>query len=388
MKISLAFLFVILWGVSATAQDLPPEILADQYLLAANKAIEEGNTQSALQMFRKIEALAIEKPPEFAYFYGKLLVENSTALADLRKGHTYLKQFVLSVGRESEHYRPTLELLTAAEEKLEKAAAEEAQRQVEAQRQAARRQAEAQRQAEIKAQLPQLLAILDQQMVRIPGGTFTMGCTREESDWESVCSDDEKPAHQVRVRDFEISKYEVTQELWEAVMGTNPSRFSDCAQCPVETVSWDDIQGFLRILNAGGGPYRLPSEAEWEYAARGGQQSRGYQYAGGNSPAAVAWYNVNSGYRTHPVGQKQANELGLYDMSGNVSEWVQDCWNSSYQGAPSDGRAWEQGDCSRRVLRDGSFYVYSHYLYPADRDRHITDFRNDSFGFRLARTPS
>ena len=171
------------------------------------------------------------------------------------------------------------------------------------------------------------------QMVRVPGGTFTMGCTREQSD----CDDDEKPAHQVQVRDFEIGKYEVTQELWEAVMGTNPSNFSGCAQCPVEQVSWDDIQEFLRKLNAGGGRYRLPSEAEWEYAARGGVQSRGYQYAGGNSPGAVAWYEDNSGSRTHRVGQKQANELGLHDLSGNVWEWVQDCWNGSYQGAPSDG---------------------------------------------------
>ena len=120
MKTTLVFLFILLFCGPAVAQDLPPEILADQYLLEANKAIEEGNTQRALRTFRKIEALATEKPLEFAYFYGKLLVENSTALADLRKGHTYLKQFVLSVGRESEHYRPALELLTATEEKLEK----------------------------------------------------------------------------------------------------------------------------------------------------------------------------------------------------------------------------------------------------------------------------
>ena len=145
-----------------------------------------------------------------------------------------------------------------------------------------------------------ILVQVNAQMVRVPGGTFTMGCTREQTD----CADDEKPAHQVRVRSFELSKYEVTQELWEAVMRENPSYFENCPQCPVERVSWNDVQGFLRELNAGGGRYRLPSEAEWEYAARGGPQSRGYEYAGSDRPNAVAWYGGNSGRKTHPVGQK------------------------------------------------------------------------------------
>ena len=222
------------------------------------------------------------------------------------------------------------------------------------------------------------------QMVRVPGGTFTMGCTREQSD----CRDNEKPAHRVRVNDFEIGKYEVTQELWEAVMGTNPSRFSGCAQCPVERVSWDDIQEFLRKLNAGGGGYRLPSEAEWEYAARGGQESRGYQYSGSNNPEAVAWYRGNSGDRTHRVGQKQGNELGLHDLSGNVWEWVQDCWNNNYRGAPGDGGAWERGECGRRVLRGGSWLIYPRYLRSAHRGRNPSVNRDNRFGFRLARSPS
>ena len=219
-------------------------------------------------------------------------------------------------------------------------------------------------------------------MVRVEGGTFTMGCTREQE----RCADYETPAHQVAVGSFEMSQYEVTQEVWAAVMGENPSYFDNRPQCPVERVSWGDVQAFLQKLNAGSGRYRLPSEAEWEYAARGGQESRGYKYAGSNSPGAVGWYGENSGERTHPVGQKQANELGLYDLSGNVYEWVQDCWNESYVGAPSDGRAWESGQCSGRVLRGGSWYFSPRFLRSASRYWDTADNRNFIIGFRLARS--
>ena len=224
-------------------------------------------------------------------------------------------------------------------------------------------------------------------MVSIPGGSFRMGCTREQRE----CEDWENPVHEVQVRAFEIGQYEVTQALWTAVMGENPSRFSDCAQCPVENVDWDDIQRFLKRLNMQtGSQYRLPTEAEWEYAARGGQESRGYRYAGSNDPDVVAWYTGNSGKGTHPVGQKGANELGLYDMSGNVWEWVQDCWHYDYDGAPSDGRAWESGnsgDCSYGVLRGGSWDFTPWLLRVAHRGSYpsgIPYFNN--LGFRLART--
>ena len=169
-------------------------------------------------------------------------------------------------------------------------------------------------------------------------------------------------------------------------MGENPSRSKNCPQCPVETVSWTNVQEFLRKLNARGGRYRLPSEAEWEYAARGGQRSQGYSYAGSHDLDAVAWHRGDSGYRTHPVGQKRANELGLYDMSGNVDEWVQDCWNGSYAGAPIDGRAWERGDCRRRVLRGGSWLNEPRHLHLADRFRNTAVNRNVSYGFRIARS--
>lgn len=227
-----------------------------------------------------------------------------------------------------------------------------------------------------------VLAQLDAQMVRVPGGIFTMGCTPEQEE----CDDSERPAHQVEVSSFELSKYEVTQEVWVAIMSENPSYFQNCPQCPVEQVSWDDMQEFLWKLNAGDGRYRLPSEAEWEYAARGGQRSREYQYAGSDRPNVVAWYQGNSVKRTHPVMQKQANKLGLYDVSGNVYEWVQDCWNESYAGAPSDGWAGERGDCRRRGLRGGSWLYGPESLRSANRDLDAADERNYNIGFRIARS--
>ncbi|MCY3956496.1 MAG: SUMF1/EgtB/PvdO family nonheme iron enzyme [Nitrospira sp.] len=157
---------------------------------------------------------------------------------------------------------------------------------------------------------------------------------------------------------------------------------------PVVCVSWEDAQAYVRWLSQETGQaYRLLSEAEWEYAARGGQQSRGYKYAGSNESDSVAWYEENSGDTTHPVGQKQPNELGLYDMSGNVSEWVEDCWNESYAAAPDDGGVWWSGDCSRRVLRGGNWFSpSSRQLRLAYRYRFLPRERVDFLGFRIART--
>ena len=248
---------------------------------------------------------------------------------------------------------------------------------------------EARAAARQRAARDRVVAQINEQMVRVPGGTFRMGCQEEEGFFssDSDCDNVEKPAHRVEVRSFELSKYEVTQEVWAAVMGENRSRFKNCPQCPVERVSWDEIQAFLQKLNAGDGQYRLPSEAEWEYAARGGPQSQGYEYAGSDNPDAVGWYSNNSGGKTHPVGQKRANELGLYDMSGNVYEWVQDCWNGNYRGAPSDGRAWERGDCSPGVVRGGSWNAVPRLLRSAFRDWGTADDRySGGSGFRIARS--
>ena len=233
---------------------------------------------------------------------------------------------------------------------------------------------------EIRQKLEQWL-----EMVRVDGGSFTMGCQSGRG-WN--CEDDEKPAHRVQVESFEIAKYEVTQALWEAVMGENPSWFGGCPECPVERVNWEDIEEFLAELNARtGGGYRLPTEAEWEYAARGGRHSKGYQYAGSDNAGLVAWYKKNSPEnKTHPVGQKWANELGLHDMSGNVWEWVQDCWNDGYEGAPNDGGAWEGGDCSMRVVRGGSWNYHAQVLRSVVRSRRNAGSRLNHLGFRIVRT--
>lgn len=181
-------------------------------------------------------------------------------------------------------------------------------------------------------------------MIRVEGGTYTMGATSEQG---SDAWDDEKPAHSVSVGTFYIGETEVTQELWQAVMGSNPSYFKG-SQRPVESVSWDDCQTFISKLNSlTGKNFRLPTEEEWEYAARGGNKSRHTKYSGSNDVGFVAWYDVNSGDQTHDVKTKQPNELGIYDMSGNVLERTGSYWRDDYNSSV---------DTSRRVLRGGSWY--------------------------------
>ena len=216
------------------------------------------------------------------------------------------------------------------------------------------------------------------EMVVIPSGSFEMGSNDGYAE--------EKPVHRVTIsRSFALGKYEVTQGEWHALMGSNPSAFLSCGDnCPVERVSWEDAQEFIRRLNAKTGEhYRLPSEAEWEYACRAGGR---HQYCGSDTIDSVAWYLRNSGSTTHRAGTKSANGFGLYDMSGNVYEWVQDCYNDSYAGAPSDGSAWESGDCRRRVLRGGSWDHSPPRSLSAFRGRFLAALRLYTFGLRLART--
>ena len=187
------------------------------------------------------------------------------------------------------------------------------------------------------------------EMVEVRGGTFRMGATSEQvSDAES----DEKPVHSVTLSGYYIGKTEVTQALWKAVMGSNPIRFKG-DNLPVEWVSWNDCQEFIRKLNAlTGQNFRLPTEAEWEFACRGGNNSRGYKYSGSNYIDNVAWYDGNSGKKTHPVATKLPNELGIYDMTGNVWEWCSDWYGRKYS---SGAQANPKGpyDGSYRVSRGG-----------------------------------
>ncbi len=201
-------------------------------------------------------------------------------------------------------------------------------------------------------------------MVTVEGGTFTMGATAEQgSDAES----DERPTHEVTLSKYCIGETEVTQALWVAVMGSNPSNFTGDLNRPVEYVSWNTCQEFISKLNAmTGKSFRLPTEAEWEFAARGGNLSRGYKYSGSNTIAQVAWYSSNSGGKTHPVATKVPNELGLYDMSGNVSEWCAD-WYGNYS---SDDQTNPTGPTtgSKRVNHGGSWYDSSKLCRVSNRE--------------------
>ena len=186
------------------------------------------------------------------------------------------------------------------------------------------------------------------EFVLIPAGEFDMGSPSDEG------YSYEKPVHHVTIEDpFYMGTYEVTQAQWHAIMGDNPSYFEGDDDLPVEQVSWDNVQSFITKLNdkEGTNKYRLPSEAEWEYACRAGTSTR-YSFGDNESELGdYAWYDDNSGRQTHLVGQKRANSWGLYDMHGNVREWVQDCWHGSYEGAPADGSAWVSCSGAGRVNR-------------------------------------
>lgn len=223
------------------------------------------------------------------------------------------------------------------------------------------------------------------EMLAIPPGSFEMGSNNGSAD-----EYDEKPVHRVNIsRSFALGKTEVTQAQWRAVMGSNPSLYKDCGDnCPVEQVSWDDAKAFIEKLNAKTGkPYRLPSEAEWEYACRADGKN---EYCGGDNLASVGWYGAystplgNSDKTPNPVAGKQANAFGLFDMSGNVAEWVEDSAHDSYAGAPTDGSAWP-GDGAKRVIRGGSLLSGPLVARAAFRLGHAPAFRLFSNGFRLAR---
>ena len=217
------------------------------------------------------------------------------------------------------------------------------------------------------------------EMVKVEGGTFMMGATSEMKNPNS----NEKPVHQVTLtNDYYMGKYEVTQALWQAVMGSNPSEYKG-DNLPVETVSWNDCQKFISKLNSlTGRMFRLPTEAEWEYAARGGKESRGYQYSGSSNISDVAWYDENSGSKTHPVGTKQANELGIYDMTGNVWEWCSD-WYSSYSSSSQTNPTGSDSG-SARVSRGGGWNCNASYCRLSVRFYYTPDFRLDILGLRLA----
>jgi formylglycine-generating enzyme required for sulfatase activity len=223
-------------------------------------------------------------------------------------------------------------------------------------------------------------------MILVEGGTFMMGCQAND---DVVCDKDEKPEHEVTLRNFYIGKFEVTQAQWLDVMGQNPSSFKSGTQAPtrpVESVSYADILKFIAQLNAKTGmTYRLPTEAEWEFAARGGAQSKGYVYSGSDNIDTVAWYMANAEQTTHPVGQKKPNELGLHDMSGNVWEWCSDFYRD--YGYASQDNPTGPASGVYRVNRGGSYMGRPKFCRVTFRAKGIpgAEIPGNFLGFRLAR---
>jgi formylglycine-generating enzyme required for sulfatase activity len=218
------------------------------------------------------------------------------------------------------------------------------------------------------------------EFVLIPSGTFMMG----SPDLDSQADGDEKPAHQVTISEpFYMGKYEVTQAQWKAVMGNNPSRLKDKPEHPVENVSWDDVQAFIKKLNAQGDGVscRLPTEAQWEYAARAGKQS---VYSFGDDPAKLgeyAWYDQNSGNETHPIGTRKPNAWDLYDMYGNVWEWIEDGKRTYAKNAVTDPNG-PTDTGADRVIRGGSWDAAARVARSAYRDADLPGYRRDYLGFR------
>jgi formylglycine-generating enzyme required for sulfatase activity len=221
----------------------------------------------------------------------------------------------------------------------------------------------------------------EHEMVFVKGGKFRMGSGQG--------ANDERPVHEITLDDYYIGKYEVTQAQWYAVLDKDPAKryFPGCDSCPVERVSWNNVQEFITKLNLKTGMnYRLPTEAEWEYVARGGALSRGYRYSGSNNADSVAWTDGNSDNRVHPTGLKKPNELGLCDMSGNVYEWCSDWYSPGYYRDSPKVNPTGPETGTLRVMRGGSWFFDRACIRVSERDGGNPDFRYGYVGFRLCRS--
>jgi formylglycine-generating enzyme required for sulfatase activity len=219
------------------------------------------------------------------------------------------------------------------------------------------------------------------EMVLVRGGSFKMGSTRGGYD--------EMPVHDVFLNDFYIGRYEVTQAEWYSIMkkDTTDRYFAGCDSCPVERVTWWHVQEFISRLNELTGlDYRLPTEAEWEYAAKGGAISRGYRFSGSNYADSVAWTDGNAGNRVHPGGKKKPNELGICDMSGNVCEWCSDCYSPGYYEVSPVNNPAGPDFGEKRVIRGGCWFFDRSGIRLADREGANPYFRYGYVGFRLCRS--
>ena len=372
---------VVLMGIVCVSNangQLPPEIQIDRLLVQAERETASGEHWSAVITLERVlevhEDHGLEIPAAFWFRQAGALQAAGLHEQAVEASTRYLQQ----AGREGEHYQAALVILDGAEFDLAEARRAEARARAAAER--AEREAAARTEA-IAASVPD--------MAVIPSGTFRMGCVTRGN-----CDNDERPVHEVRVTSFELSKHEVTFAQWDACVAYGGCRWlSDegwgRGDRPVINVNWDDAQQYLSWLSQETGEtYRLPSEAEWEYAARAGAETRYWwgNDVGRNRANCDGCGSRWDGEQTAPVGSFAPNRFGLYDILGNVSEWVEDCWNDSYRGAPSRGDAWTRGDCSKRVTRGGSWAWSARYVRVSYRGVFFTYRAYSSNGFRIART--
>ena len=340
---------------------------AEFWIRRMNSKLARKNFERAREYmaaaFRIHKEHGVELPVEFFFQYAEVL--ERVGLYD--EAIEFATHYLTQTGREGVHYREALVLLDSAVA------------------------AERKSQDEERIRNPQE-TIARMEFVRIPAGKFRMG-SKFGAFLNKYEFSDERPRTQVQIsREYRLGKYEVTQAEWTAVMGTNPSYFTACGRCPVERVSWGDVQEFIAKLNdrAGMSRYRLPTEAEWEYAARAG--SRKDTYAGdlpstlGRSPVLepIAWYGANSGDRTHPVGLKKPNAWGLHDMLGNVGEWVRDLHDDYPGGSVTDPQV-DTSLYGSKVIRGGDWDDSPPRCRAAFRGQDSPGVRSSRIGFRLLR---
>ena len=364
----LQYLFGVLVALAFSpglGQDLPPQIQVDRLLVQVERETREGNYFSAVSTLDRALEIhtehGLEVPAEFWFRQAGVLQQAGLHERAVEASSRYLRE----AGREGEHYQAVLVILDAAEVGLAeaRAAAERAERQAAA------------RAAAMAASVPE--------MVVIPAGAFRMGCVtgRRCEDWET-------PVRDVRVPSFAISRNEVTFDQWDVCVEYGACRWVPDegwgrADRPVIRVTWHDAQAYVSWLRRGTGEaYRLPTEAEWEYAARAGAET-GTIWGDSVRRDQANW----DGDRTRPVGSYAANGFGLNDMFGNVLEWVEDCWHDSYRGAPSDSSPWIDTQCSSRVARGGSWASREAIsLGSANRWGRGPDWSAADLGFRIARS--
>jgi formylglycine-generating enzyme required for sulfatase activity len=365
-------------AVTADAARVAAETLAKEE--AAKRATaealarEESEQRVKLEGEAKRQAELMEKAR--AEEQARVAAEEKAKAMVLKKEEDDKRKAELAAKRDAEVKARAEAEVAAKREAEEKAKAEEVAK-LEAARKVAEAKAAARRPGAVIRDCPEC-----PQMVVVPAGEFKMGSSDSEPDRDS----DEGPQHVVRIpRAFAMARTEVTQAEWRAIMGANPSRFSNCGDdCPVERVNWDEAREFVRRLSEKTGRrYRLPSESEWEYACRAGGSDR---YCGSGDAGNVAWFGQNSGGRTQRVAQRRPNAFGLYDMSGNVWEWTEDCWSGSYVGAPSNGSAWLSGNCSLRVVRGGAWSDEPGGVRSAIRGWFTVGYRDYVLGLRPVRT--